>query len=129
MGEGKRTLQVRMRAEVQEEAWEPPAPVDPPAPEMEQAPTQEELTQWLREAGRGGEVTRVITNPTVGPYGCRGWASHIGQGEVSQKEALTYHGRQDPPEGIPEGWKGEEAPKVPTRDYGPSQDLPFPKEH
>ena len=52
MGEGKGALQVRMRAEVWEEAWEPPAWVDPLAPEMEQAPTQEELAQQVREAER-----------------------------------------------------------------------------
>ena len=78
IAEGKRALHVRMRAEVQEEAWEPPVPVDPPAPKVEQAPTEEELAQWMREAGRGGEVTRVITNPAVGPDGCRSRAIHDG---------------------------------------------------
>ena len=85
---------------------------------MEHAPTQEELAQWMREAGRGGEVTGVITNLTVGPDGSGGWAIHVGWGGASQKEALTYHGRQGPPRGIPEGWKGEEAPKVLTGDCG-----------
>ena len=82
-----------------------------------------------REAGRGGEVTGVVTNLTVGPDGCRGWAIHVRQGRTSQKEAPTYTERQGPLEGIPEGWKGEEAPKVPTGDCGPLRDLLVPKEH
>ena len=44
---------------------------------------------------------------------------HIGWGGASEKKAPTYNGRQGPQEGIPEGWKGEEAPKVLTRDCGP----------
>ena len=30
--------------------------------------------------GGSGEVTRVITNPTVHPDGCRGWAIYVGWG-------------------------------------------------
>ena len=74
---------------------------------MEQATTQEELAWWVR----GGEVTGVVTNLTVGPDGCGDWAIHVGQGGASQKEALTYHGRQGALEGIPEDYKCEEAQK------------------
>ena len=31
-----------------------------------------------------------------------------GPSALGQEEALTYHGRQSPPEGIPPGWKGQE---------------------
>ena len=74
------------------------------------------------EVGRGGEVTGVITNLTVGPDGCRCWAIYIRQGGASQEQALTYHGRQGPPDRIPQGWEGEEALKVLTGDSGSSQD-------
>ena len=99
MRESKRALQVRMRVEVQVEAKETPAPVDPPAPEMEQqAPTQEELEQRVREAGRGGEGHQSHLQPDSWPR----WLQRLGL-----------------PEGIPEVWKGKEAPKVLTGDHGP----------
>ena len=47
-------------------------------------------------AGRGGEVTGVITNLTVGPDGCGGWAIYISREGASQEEAPTYCGRQGP---------------------------------
>ena len=53
-----------------------------------------------REAGRDGEVIRVISNLTIGPDGCGGQTIHVGWGGASQEEAPTYHGRQDPLEGI-----------------------------
>ena len=49
-----------------------------------------------RKVGRGGEVTRIIANPTVCPDGCRGQAIYIGQGGASQEEALTDCGKQGP---------------------------------
>ena len=51
-------------------------------------------------AGGGVEVARVISNPTVGPDGCRGQAIYIVWGGASSQEALTYHGRQASLEGI-----------------------------
>ena len=45
-----------------------------------------------RATGMGEEVTGVITNPTVGPDSCGGWAIYIGLGGASLQEALTYHG-------------------------------------
>ena len=74
------------------------------------------------------EVTRVIANPRVGPDGCRGGAIYVGWGGASLQEAVTYHGRQGPPEGILASCTTEEAPKVPSRDSGSLQDLPVPKE-
>ena len=48
---------------------------------------------------RGGwEVTIIIANLTVGPDGCRGQAIYIRWGGASQEEALTYCGRQSPPQ-------------------------------
>ena len=71
-----------------------------------------------RVTGTGGEVPRVIANPTVGPDGCRGWAIYIGQGGAILWEAPTYHGRQGLPEGIFVSCTTEEAPNVLTRDDG-----------
>ena len=79
--------------------------------------------------GTGGEVTRVVSNPTVGQDGCRGWAIYVRRGGASSKEALTYHGRQGPHEGIVVGCTNEEAPKVLTGDSFSLQDLPVSKEH
>ena len=55
-------------------------------------------------AGGCGEVTVIIANPTVGSDGCRSWAIYVGSGGASQEEALTYRGRQSPPERVPPGW-------------------------
>ena len=79
--------------------------------------------------GTGGEVTRVIINPTVGPDGCGGWAIYVGWGGASSQEAPAYHGRQGPLEGILVGCTAEKALKVLTGDSGSSQDLLVPKEH
>ena len=84
----------------------------PPIPSQEALTHKgggEEVGQG-RGVGRGGKmdggcgkVPIVIANPTVGPDGCRGWAICF-RGGASQEKALTYHGRQSPPEGIPPGW-------------------------
>ena len=97
---------------------EPPALVDPPVPAQETPPDKEELTRRITEAEQLGDMGRspVISNLTVGPDGCSGWAIYTGREGASQEEALTYHTRPGPPEGIPQGWSGEEAPKVPTGD-------------
>ena len=50
-------------------------------------------------------------------------------GGASSQEALTYHGRQGPPEGILVGCTTEEALKVLTGNSGSWQDPPVPKEH
>ena len=68
-----------------------------------------------RVARGGGEVTRVIANLTV-PDGHRSQAIYVGRGAASSQEALTYCGRQGPPEGILVGWASKEALKVPTGD-------------
>ena len=65
--------------------------------------TWSELAKRVEEAKRGGEVTGVITDLTVGPDGCGGQDIYVGQGGASQEEALTYCGRQGSPDGIPEG--------------------------
>ena len=56
-------------------------------------------------AGGCGKVAIIVANLTVGPDGCGGWAICFGGG-ASQEEALPYHGRQRPPEGVPQGQKG-----------------------
>ena len=56
-------------------------------------------------AGRCGKVAVIIANLTVGPDGCRGGAICF-RGGAGQEEALPYHGRQSPPEGVPQIWRG-----------------------
>ena len=46
--------------------------------------------------GTGMEVTRVVTNLTVGPDACRGWDIYIGRGGAGSQEAPTYHGGKAP---------------------------------
>ena len=118
-GKARGPSQVRTRVEVHSEQ-ESPVLADPPVPEVETAPTQSELERsgGGREVGKGGEVARVIANLRVGPDGCRGWAIYVRWGGASQEEAPTDHGRHGSPEGIPLGWKSEEALKVLTRDSG-----------
>ena len=111
-----------------------PALVDPPVveevtpPMQSDLPTPSELERRGEEVGRGGEITRVTANPTVGPDNCRGWAIYVGRGGASSQEALTYHGRQGPPEGILAGCTSEEALKVLIGDSYSLQDLPVSKE-
>ena len=77
--------EVKMRAEVHAQPQEPPVPVDPPVPEMEVPPTPQETERRMAEVEKLGrwEVTRVITDPTVGPDGCGGWAIYVGWGVAS----------------------------------------------
>ena len=42
-----------------------------------------EVGRGGKEAGGCGQVTIIITNLTVGPDGCRGWAIYIGSGGSS----------------------------------------------
>ena len=58
-------------------------------------------------AGGGGKIPVIITNLTVGPNGCRGQAICF-RGGASEEEAPPYHGRQSPPEGVPQGRKSKE---------------------
>ena len=58
MGEGKRALHIKTRAEVHSEE-EPPVLVDPPVPEVETATTQSELERRAEEAEKLGEVGRL----------------------------------------------------------------------
>ena len=71
----------------------------------------------------------VITDLTVGPDGCGGWAIYVGWGGAGPEEAPTYCGSQSSPEGILEGQQGQENPEVPTRNSCPLGDLPVQKEH
>ena len=63
-----------------------------------------EVSGGGKMAGGCGKVTFFIHNPTVSPDGCGGWGIYIRSGGASQEEALTYHGRQSPLEGVPPGW-------------------------
>ena len=49
-----------------------------------------------RVTGTGGEVTGVISNPPVGPDGCRGWAIYVRQGGASSQEAQPTMGDKVP---------------------------------
>ena len=82
-----------------------------------------------KEAGGCGKVCIIITNLTVDPDGCGGWAIYAGCGGASQEEALTNHGRQSPPEGIPPGWKGEEDQEVLAWHSCSSRDVAVSQEH
>ena len=79
-------------------------------------------------AGGSGLVAVIIANPTVGPDGCGGWAICFRRG-ASQEEALPYHGRQSPLEGIPQGWEGKEDQEVLAWHSCSLRDLVVPKEH
>ena len=79
-------------------------------------------------AGGCGKVPAIVASLTVGPDGCGGQAICFGQG-ASQEEALTYHGRQSPPEGIPPGWKSQEGQEVPAWHSCSLGDLAVSKEH
>ena len=65
---------------------------------LSQSGGDEQKDRGGRVTGTGGEVTGVITNPTVGPDDYGGWAIYVRRGGTSLQEALTYHGRQSPPE-------------------------------
>ena len=116
-----------------------PFPSTPPIPSQEALTHErggEEADGGGREVGGGskraggcGKVSVVIANPTVGPDGCRGGAICFGSGGASQEEALTYHGKQSPPELIPPGWKGQEDQEVPAWHSCSLRDLAVPKEH
>ena len=54
---------------------------------------------------------------------------YVRWGGASSQEALTYHGRQGPPEGILVGCTTEEALKVLAGDSGSMGNLPVSKEH
>ena len=82
-----------------------------------------------KKAGGCGNIAIIITNPTVGPDGCRGQAIYLGLGGASQEEAPTDHGRQSHPEGISQGWKGKEDQEVPAWHSCSLGDLAVPKEH
>ena len=86
MGEGRKVLQFRTRAEVHAE-WEPQAPEDPPVPEVEASPTLSKMENRIAEAEKFGEVARVIANLTIGPDGYRGQAIYVRWGEAGTKEA------------------------------------------
>ena len=129
MGEGRKPLQVRTRAEVHVPPDEPPALVEPPVPEVEAPPTLHEMERRRAEVEKFREVARCITDPTIGPDGSGSWAIYVGQGGASQEEALTDCGRQGSLEGIPLGWKSEKIPEVPARDGGCQQDPPVSEKY
>ena len=78
--------------------------------------------------GGSGLVSIIVANPTVGLDGCRGWAFCF-VWRASCKEAPPYHGRQSPPEGVPQSRKGKEAQELPAWHSCPPRDLAVSKEH
>ena len=91
----------------------------------------EEMVRWIGGgwmAGGGGAIPVIITNPTVGPDGCRGWAICLGGG-ACPKEALPYRQGQGPMEGVPKGREGKEDQEVPAWHSCPLQDLVVSEEH
>ena len=120
-----KTRRVRMRAEVNAVLAEPPVPLRRPL---------QPQTRWRgggqKQVGwRDGEIAGVVSNPTVGPDGHRGWAINVRWGGAGLKETLTDCGRQGSPEWIPEGQESKEAPEVPAGDGDSLQDLWVSKEH
>ena len=99
---------------------EPPVLAEPPLP-TEEVPNPRqggEENGRGEEAGRVGEVAKVISYLTVGPDGHRGWAINARRGGAGQKETLADSGRQGLEEGVLEGQKIKEALEVPARDSG-----------
>ena len=92
-------------------------------------PTPGEVERRREEVCRLEEVSQVITNPTAGPDGHRGWAIYFGRGGASQKETPAYIWWKGLKEGVPAGWSVEEAPEVPARDCSSPWDPAIPEEH
>ena len=128
IGKGKGALQVRTRVEMHSEQG-PPVLVDSQCQRWK-PPNLEWIGEESRggwEVGRGGEVTRVVANPTVCLDDCRGQAIYVGLQGAGQEEALTNCGRQGPLEGIPPGQKSEGCPRGTDQDRGSLQDLLIPE--
>ena len=114
----------------------PPSPVHHPSPAKKPSPVREEEKVGRgREVGGGGQtavgcgkIPIIIANLTVGSDGCRGWAICFGGG-ASLEEALTYCGRQSPPEGISPGWKSQKDQEVLAWHSCSLGDLVVPKEY
>ena len=72
-----------------EKGQRPLSPMHHPSPAKETSPVREvekqmeEAEKWVEEAGGCWQVTVIITTPTVGPGGCRGWAIYIRSGGSS----------------------------------------------
>ena len=77
-GEKGVTQVLRTRAVTQngEERKRPSSPIHPPPPAQKAPPEAEEIMRRIAEAEQldGGEVSINVTDLTVGPEGCRGWA-------------------------------------------------------
>ena len=68
-------------------------------PDVEAPPTLGEIERRRAEGEKleeVGEVARVITYPTVGPDGCRGWAIYIRWGELARRKLQPTMGGKAP---------------------------------
>ena len=91
-GEGMWGQMVNTQTKVHAEAQEPQHQW-PPSARRTSSPNSEwarEESGGGREVGREEEVTRVITDPTVGTDGCRGQDIYVGQGGASQEESSDW---------------------------------------
>ena len=101
--------QMEEREELATRGRRPPSPVHHPSPAKKPSPTREEEKR-LEEADRQVEEARQLEDvgrspsslPTQQLVQMAAEAEAICfRGGASQEEALPYHGRQRPPEGIP----------------------------
>ena len=78
-----------------------------------------------REAGGGGQVTRILSDAAADPDGGRGRSIRGGVSQLSH----AYSGRKGPLQEISEGGPCEEAPEVPGGDGGSPQDPPVSNDY
>ena len=97
-----------VRRALAEKGWRPPSPMHHPSPAQESSPMREvekqmeEAEKWVEEARRLEDVGRSPSSlPT---QQVAQMAAEAGPSTSGQEEPLTYHGRLNPPEGIPPGW-------------------------
>ena len=87
----------------------------------------EEAEKQVEEARRLEDVGRF---PLLSPsQQLAQMAVEAGPSTSGQEGALTYCGRQSPPEGIPPGWKGQEDQEVLAWHSCSLRDPEVPKEH
>ena len=97
---------------IAEKGRRPPSLVHHPSPAKKPSPAREEEKR-LEEAERQVEEARQVEDVGRSPSSLPTWqlaqmAAEAESSALGQEEALTYHGRQSPLEGIPSGWESKE---------------------